>query len=74
MTYLDLFIIYLPINLYFKNSKNDFNLSKNPTNQMVHCMLIKMTSQIDFYSTSETTTHSQQTSLNQLVWIHMIIF
>jgi type VI protein secretion system component Hcp len=44
MTYLNLFIIYLPLK-YFKIiiQKFDLNLNRNLTNQMVHFLPLKMT-------------------------------
>jgi hypothetical protein len=48
MTYLNLFTLYLHIYVIIQR-KNDLNLSKNSIKQMVHCLLIEMSTQIDYY-------------------------
>jgi hypothetical protein len=41
-------------NIFYNNlEKNDLNLSRNLTNQMVHCLLIKITNQMVYYSTNK---------------------
>ncbi len=51
MTYLNLFTIYLFKNILNNNPKTDLNSGEILINQMVQCLLTKMTNQIVSYST-----------------------
>jgi hypothetical protein len=69
MTYLNLFTIYLPKNIFkiIIQKRNDLNLNRISTNQMDHYLLIKMTwNQIISYCASKKDhpKHNNEPKLN----------